>query len=187
MQRTRATFEAWDTNGDGALDFKEVLCGCLESGMDPDEVSNLFAALDVNGDGAISLEEWMGGARAYRNAAHDGVATRPGASRLTTGVTQAFLRDLPAVIAKVAGGAFPEVRGGPPFSFLREMICLRRFRKVLRPRSFLTRGALLPPPPPPPPPPPLLGDAGSHHRAARLRPVGAQRHRPRARRVVHSR
>ena len=110
MQRTRATFEAWDTNGDGALDFKEVMCGCLEAGMEPDDVSALFAQLDVNGDGEISLEEWMGGAAAYRKAAHDAVVAKPGASRLTTGVTQAFLRDLPAVIAKLSGGAFPEVR-----------------------------------------------------------------------------
>ena len=29
---------------------------------------------------------------------------------MTTGVTRAFLRDLPSVIAKLSGGAFPEVR-----------------------------------------------------------------------------
>jgi hypothetical protein len=105
MERTRAIFEAWDLNGDGALDFKELMCGCLGAGMEPDEVSEIFSELDVNGDGAISLEEWMGGAAAYRKAAHDAVDAAPGASRLTTGVTLAFLRDLPAVIAKVGAGA----------------------------------------------------------------------------------
>jgi len=40
MQHARAAFGAWDTNGDGVLDFKEVLCGCLEAGIDPEEVSS---------------------------------------------------------------------------------------------------------------------------------------------------
>ena len=73
--------------------------------MEPDDVSEIFAELDVDGNGEISLEEWMGGAAAYRKAAHDAVAAAPGASHLTTGVTLAFLRDLPAVIAKVGAGA----------------------------------------------------------------------------------
>jgi hypothetical protein len=66
----------------------------------------------VNGDRQISLEEWLNGADAYRRAAHDAVKCRPGASRLTTGVTLAFLRDLPSVVAKLEGGRteFPEVR-----------------------------------------------------------------------------
>jgi hypothetical protein len=110
MRRTRAAFEAWDVNGDGALDFREIMCGCLEAGLEPDDVSELFRTLDVNGDGAISLEEWVGGAAAHDDLYHDCIA--PGSSRLTTGVTQAFLRDLPAVIAQVSGGAFPEVRTG---------------------------------------------------------------------------
>ena len=131
MQRTRATFEAWDTNGDGALDFQEVMCGCLGAGMDPDDVSALFAQLDVNGDGTISLEEWMDGAAAYRNAAHNAVTAKPGSSRLTTGVTQAFLRDLPSVIAKLSGGAFPEVGAAAVFYKWRSLVFLSTFRRVI--------------------------------------------------------
>ena len=61
MRRTRATFDAWDTNGDGVLSFEEVMCGCLHAGMDPDDVSAFFATLDVSGDGCISVEEFLSG------------------------------------------------------------------------------------------------------------------------------
>ena len=108
---TRAAFAAWDDDGNGVLDFKEVMAGCLGAGMEPDEVSELFAAMDVNGDGQISLEEWVNGAAAYRvKAAHDAAMYKPGASRLTTGVTLTFLRDLPGVIAELQAKAFPTVR-----------------------------------------------------------------------------
>lgn len=99
-----------------ASSTSKVMAGCLGAGMEPDEVSELFAAMDVNGDGRISLEEWVHGAAAYRvKAAHDAAMYRPGASRLTTGVTLTFLRDLAGVIAKLEAKAFPRVRPGKHF------------------------------------------------------------------------
>ena len=66
---------------------------------------------DANADGVHSFDEFK---RLYN--AVKGVAVHPpGASRLTTGVTLAFLRDLPGVIAKLEGAKdFPEVRSRSP-------------------------------------------------------------------------
>ena len=61
----RELFDRWDRNGDGVLNADEVLIGCLQNGMDPDEVSALFARLDTNGDDEISYEEWRAGYGAF--------------------------------------------------------------------------------------------------------------------------
>lgn len=44
-----ALFKEWDRNGDGALDAYEILIGCLQLGMDPEDVSALFARLVARG------------------------------------------------------------------------------------------------------------------------------------------
>ena len=62
IARTRESFDSWDTNGDGVLDFKEILSGCLATGMEPDDVAELFQRLDVNADGTVTLDEWLAGA-----------------------------------------------------------------------------------------------------------------------------
>ena len=62
IARTREVFDSWDTNGDGVLDFKEIMSGCLASGMEPDDVADLFQRLDVNADGTVTLDEWLAGA-----------------------------------------------------------------------------------------------------------------------------
>lgn len=104
MDRSRAVFERWDLNGDGVLDFTEVVAGCLGTGMEPEEVSAMFEQMDVNGDGEISLDEWLSGAAVYKANAYAAVVPTPGSSRLTTGVTLAFFKDLPSIFLKLKGG-----------------------------------------------------------------------------------
>ena len=54
----------------------------------------------------------------------------PGASRLTTGVTISFLRDLPGLVAKLGGEGFPEVRTNSNTSS--EPVLLRSYRPCTR-------------------------------------------------------
>ena len=54
IARTRALFDSWDTNGDGVLDFKEILSGCLATGMEPDDVI-------MTGGGRCVRQVWLEG------------------------------------------------------------------------------------------------------------------------------
>ena len=74
--RCRHIFAAWDTNGDGVLDYQEVLCGSLQAGMESDEVSMLFSHLDIDGDARVSADEFERGYAAFKRAAAASTAQR---------------------------------------------------------------------------------------------------------------
>ena len=115
-EEARAWFVAHDADDSGTIDAAELASVFRALGLkraDQDEAS--FETLvgrrlrehDANADGVLSFDEFQ---RLY-NAVKGVAAHPPGASRLTTGVTLAFLRDLPGVVAKLEGGRteFPEV------------------------------------------------------------------------------
>ena len=113
-EEARACFLAHDTDDSGTIDATELVSVFRTLGLkraEQDEASfearvgRCLSEHDTNADGVLSFDEFK---RLY-NVIKGVAVHRPRASRLTTGVTLAFLRDLPGVIAKLEF-PFPEVR-----------------------------------------------------------------------------
>ena len=113
-EEARACFVEHDADGSGSIDAAELLSVFLALGLKrADQDEETFEALvgrclkehDANADGVLNFDEF----KRLCNAVKGVAVYPPGASRLTTGVTLAFLRDLPGVIAKLEGAKdFPE-------------------------------------------------------------------------------
>lgn len=68
-------FAAWDANGDGTIDFTELLhaLSIMARGTREEQLSLLFAAYDVNHDGMLSREEIKAMVLAEQTALHGDV------------------------------------------------------------------------------------------------------------------
>ena len=54
-------FNAFDTNGDGKIDWREVEAAFMKvnaTGVDPQDIMQLMQRVDTNGDGVLCLEEF---------------------------------------------------------------------------------------------------------------------------------
>lgn len=61
MAKYKAAFAAYDRDGSGAMDAREINAALIECGYKPseDEVASLLAEADVNHDGVVQFDEFV--------------------------------------------------------------------------------------------------------------------------------
>ena len=76
LRTAQEVFDSLDADGDGRLSLSEMEARLLESGLEPDDVAQLFSLLDSDGDGFVDRAEFGAGFVKYQSLEQGGVSSR---------------------------------------------------------------------------------------------------------------